>query len=51
MLIIRVLSGIEVTNYTELSITQEATSCATNQELSNILWNWKLITAFTRALH
>jgi hypothetical protein len=35
----------------DLSPSWEAASCAATHKLSNILWNPKFITVFTRALH
>jgi hypothetical protein len=38
-------------NFMELSPSWEATNCAATQELPSILWNWRFITMFKRALH
>jgi hypothetical protein len=48
-------SIVSITKYPtdsmELKPSREAASCAATQEFPNILWNWRFITAFTRALH
>jgi hypothetical protein len=40
-----------ITNFMELSSSQEAASCAAALELPSILWNPKFIIMFTRAYY